>query len=216
MRKSAPVAFLLSGFLVFGAVAFSAPAYADDDEDEETSEVVESPSPLQPKHKKGEEKRKELEEKYGKQGRLSVPPLIIRPKRDSDDLEGVESSEVEDEDEDEEAQSTQSVTPDAPVTGAGAKVLGGQSAADSPSSLGIASTNFIAINPMTAADGAAGGTGRAVNPQQNTPIDISKVRFTRKTPAEVFIQASQVGLYAMAAGAIVLGLIAASRAIRRK
>lgn len=214
MRKSAPVAFLLSGFLVFGAVAFSAPAYADDDEDEETSEVVESPSPLKPKHKKGEEKRKELEEKYGKQGRLSVPPLIIRPKRDSDDLEGVESSEVEDEDE--EAQSTQSVTPDAPVTGAGAKVLGGQSAADSPSSLGIASTNFIAINPMTAADGAAGGTGRAVNPQQNAPIDISKVRFTRKTPAEVFIQASQVGLYAMAAGAIVLGLIAASRAIRRK
>lgn len=214
MRKSAPVAFLLSGFLVFGAVAFSAPSYADDDEDEETSEVVESPSPLQPKHKKGEEKRKELEEKYGKQGRLSVPPLIIRPKRDSDDLEGVESSEVEDEDE--ETQSTQSVTPDAPVTGAGAKVLGGQSAADSPSSLGIASTNFIAINPMTAADGAAGGTGRAVNPQQNTPIDISNVRFTRKTPAEVFIQASQVGLYAMAAGAIVLGLIAASRAIRRK
>lgn len=212
MRKSAPVAFLLSGFLVFGAVAFSAPAYADDDEDEETSEVVESPSPLQPKHKKGEEKRKELEAKYGKQGRLSVPPLIIRPKRDSDDLEGVESSEVEDE----ETQSTQSVTPDAPVTGAGAKVLGGQSAADSPSSLGIASTNFIAINPMTAADGAAGGTGRAVNPQQNTPIDISNVRFTRKTPAEVFIQASQVGLYAMAAGAIVLGLIAASRAIRRK
>ncbi len=211
MRKSAPVAFLLSGFLVFGAVAFSAPAYADDDEDEETSEVVESPSPLQPKHKKGEEKRKELQEKYGKQGRLSVPPLIIRPKRDNDDLE--ESSEVEDGD---EAQSTQSVTPDAPVTGAGAKVLGGQSAADSPSSLGIASTNFIAINPMTAADGAAGGTGRAVNPQQNTPIDISKVRFTRKTPAEVFIQASQVGLYAMAAGAIVLGLIAASRAIRRK
>ena len=214
MRKSAPVAFLLSGFLVFGAVAFSPPAYADDDEDEETSEVVESPSPLKPKHKKGEEKRKELEEKYGKQGRLSVPPLIIRPKRDSDDLEVEESSEVEDEDE--EAQSTQSVTPDAPVTGAGAKVLGGQSAADSPSSLGIASTNFIAINPMTAADGAAGGTGRAVNPQQNTPIDISKVRFTRKTPAEVFIQASQVGLYAMAAGAIVLGLIAASRAIRRK
>lgn len=214
MRKSAPVAFLLSGFLVFGAVAFSAPAHAEDDDEDETSEVVQSPSPEKPKYKKGEEKRKELEEKYGKQGRLSVPPLIIRPKRDNDDLEGQESSEVEDEDE--ESQISQSLTPDAPVAGAGAKVLGGQTAVDSPSSLGIASTNFIAINPMTAADGAAGGTGRAVNPQQNTPIDISNVRFTRKTPAEVFIQASQVGLYAMAAGAIVLGLIAASRAIRRK
>ena len=213
MRKSAPVAFLLTGFLVFGALAFSAPAHADDDEDDETSEVVQSPSPKEPKHEKGEEKRKELEEKYGKQGRLSVPPLVIRPKRDSDDLEGEESSEVED---DEDGQSTQSGIPDAPVTGAGANVLGGQTPSDTPSSLGIASTNFIAINPMTAADGAAGGTGRAVNPQQNTPIDISNVKFTRKTPAEVFIQASQVGLYAMAAGAIVLGLITASRAIRRK
>jgi len=211
MRKSAPVAFLLSGFLVFGAVVFSAPAYADDDEDDETSEVVQSPSTEQPKHKKGEEKRKELQEKYGKQGRLSVPPLVIRPKRDNDDLEVEESSEVEEED---EQQSSQSVEPDAPV--GGAKVQGGQTTAETPGSLGIASTNFIAINPMTAADGAAGGTGRAVNPQQNTPIDISNVRFTRKTPAEVFIQASQVGLYAMAAGAIVLGLIAASRAIRRK
>lgn len=206
MRKSAPVAFLLSGFLVFGAVAFSAPAYADDDEDEETSEVVESPyleKPEDEEEEEGEEKRKELEEKYGKEGRLSLPLLIIRPTRDSDDLGDGESSESDDDDKE---LSTQRLT----------QAWGGQSPAGSPSSLGIASTNFIAINPMTAADGAAGGTGRAVNPQQNSPIDISKVRFTRKTPAEVFIQASQVGLYAMAAGAIVLGLIAASRAIRRK
>lgn len=210
MRKSVPVAFLLSGFLIFGAFAFSTPAYAEDGEDEETSEVVQIPSPEQPKHKKGDEKRKELEEKYGKQGRLSVPPLVIRPKRDNDDLEAEESAEVEED----EQESSQGLTPDAPL--GGAKVQGGQTTAETPGSLGIASTNFIAINPMTAADGAAGGTGRAVNPQQNTPIDISNVRFTRKTPAEVFIQASQVGLYAMAAGAIVLGLIAASRAIRRK
>lgn len=206
MRKSAPVAFLLSGFLVFGAVAFSAPAYADDDEDEETSEVVEGPEfeePEDEEDEEGEEKRKELEEKYGKEGRLSLPLLIIRPQRDNDDLEDGESS---DSDNDDSKQSSQSLT----------TAWGGLIPVDSPSSLGIASTNFIAINPMTAADGAAGGTGRAVNPQQNTPIDISNVRFTRKTPAEVFIQASQVGLYAMAAGAIVLGLIAASRAIRRK
>ena len=87
MRKSAPVAFLLAGFLVFGGLIMSTPAYAEDEDDEGTSEVMQSPAPEKPRHKKGEEKRKELEEKYGKQGRLSVPPLIIRPKRDNDDLE---------------------------------------------------------------------------------------------------------------------------------
>jgi hypothetical protein len=205
---------LLAGFLVFGGLIMSTPAYAEDEDDEGTSEVMQSPAPEKPRHKKGEEKRKELEEKYGKQGRLSVPPLVIRPKRDNDDLEVEESAD--DEDEDEEDENSPIVAPDASVTGAGAGVEGIQPAGDATGSLGIASTNFIAINPMTAADGIAGGTGRAVNPQQNTPIDISRVRFTKKTPAEVFIQASQVGLYAMAAGAIVLGLIAASRAIRRK
>ncbi|MEN9955452.1 MAG: hypothetical protein RLY34_259 [Actinomycetota bacterium] len=217
MRKSAPVAFLLAWFLVLGGLLTSTPAYAEDDEDEaETSEVVESPQgpqPLKLRHKEGDEKRKELEEKYGKRGKLAVPPLVIRPQRDTDDLEGEEGGEVE---EDEQEGSIGFQAPDAPVNGAGAKVSGGQPSGEVSGTLSKASTSFIAINPMTAAEGNAGGTGRAVNPQQNIPIDISQVRFNRKSPAEVFIQASQVGLYAMAAGAIILGLFTASRAIRRK
>ena len=59
-------------------------------------------------------------------------------------------------------------------------------------------------------------SGTMVNPQQNTAIDLSKVEFTKKTPSDVFIQAAQVGLYAMAAGALALSLFAATRAIRRK
>jgi hypothetical protein len=217
MRKSAPVAFLLAGFLVLGGLLTSAPAYAEDDEDEaETSEVVispQGPASQKPQHKEGDEKRKELEEKYGKRGKLAVPPLVIRPQRDSDDVAGDEDDEAE---EDEQEGSTGFQAPDAPVNGAGAKVSGGQSSGEVAGTLSKASTSFIAINPMTAAEGTSGGTGRAVNPQQNIPIDISQVRFNRKSPAEVFIQASQVGLYAMAAGAIILGLFTASRAIRRK
>jgi hypothetical protein len=208
---------LLAGFLVLGGLLTSTPAYAEDDEDEaETSEVVESPQgpqPLKLRHKEGDEKRKELEEKYGKRGKLAVPPLVIRPQRDTDDLDGDEDDEAE---EDEQEGSTGFQAPDAPVNGAGAKVSGGQPSGEVSGTLSKASTSFIAINPMTAAEGNAGGTGRAVNPQQNIPIDISQVRFNRKSPAEVFIQASQVGLYAMAAGAIILGLFTASRAIRRK
>ena len=214
MRKSAPVAFLLAGFLVLGGLLTSAPAYAEDDDEDETSEVVESPqglTPLKPRHKEGDEKRKELEEKYGKRGKLAVPPLVIRPQRDSDDVADEEDEEGEDQE-----GTTGFQAPDAPVSGAGTKLTESQPSGEVSGTLGRASTSFIAINPMTAAEGTAGGTGRAVNPQQNIPIDISQVRFNRKSPAEVFIQASQVGLYAMAAGAIILGLFTASRAIRRK
>jgi hypothetical protein len=79
-----------------------------------------------------------------------------------------------------------------------------------------AGTDFVAVNPALKEAGLAVANGTAVYPERNVPIDISNVKFTRKTPADVFIQASQVGLSVMAAGALVLSAIAASRAIRRK
>jgi hypothetical protein len=75
---------------------------------------------------------------------------------------------------------------------------------------------FIAVNPALKGAATGGVIGSPVYPERNVPIDISNVKFTRKTPADVFIQASQVGLYVMAAGALALSAIAASRAIRRK
>ena len=63
MRKSAPVAFLLAGFLVLGGLLTSTPAFAEDEDEDETSEVVESPQaplPLKPRHKEGEEKRNKI------------------------------------------------------------------------------------------------------------------------------------------------------------
>ena len=213
MRKSAPVAFLLAGFLVFAGLFTASPAFADDEEDEDsTSEVVEVDTPLtvhppKPSHApkpEGEKKRKELEEKYGKKDRLALPPLVIRPIRDTDDLEA--EADEDDEDDSTVAGSTVHQTP-APDSTAAAGVSG---------SVGIASAGFIAINPVSASNAGNAASGRAVNPEQSNPIDISQVKFSRKTPAEVFIQASQVGLYAMAVGAVALGLVAASRAIRRK
>ncbi len=213
MRKSAPVAFLLAGFLVLAGLFTASPAFADDEEDEDsTSEVVEVDTPLtvhppKPSHApkpEGEKKRKELEEKYGKKDRLALPPLVIRPIRDTDDLEA--EADEDDEDDSTVAGSTVHQTP-APDSTAAAGVSG---------SVGIASAGFIAINPVSASNAGNAASGRAVNPEQSNPIDISQVKFSRKTPAEVFIQASQVGLYAMAVGAVALGLVAASRAIRRK
>jgi hypothetical protein len=112
-----------------------------------------------PKNKRHEE----IEQKFGKQGKLAFPPIVIRPMRDA--------------------------------------------------SVG---SDFVAVNPALTQEGVAEASGTAVYPERNVPIDISNVKFTRRTPADVFIQASQVGLFVMAGGALVLSAIAASRAIRRK
>ena len=237
MRKSAPVAFLAAGFLIFTGLIVAAPAYADDEDEDSTSEILEVgdngktethlPKPPKPVKPTGELKRKELEEKYGKTWRLSVPPLVIRPMRETDDVveESDDSDDYEDTDTPAATSSTSSssttgtTATDPKVSGAGAKVVGGQPQTSVTGALGIASSQFIAVNPVSAGKAGLAGitsTGRQVNPEQSTAIDISNVKLTRKTPADAFIQASQVGLYAMAVGAVVLALVAASRAIRRK
>ena len=177
MRKSAPAAFLLSGVLVFGMVLLATPAKAEDEKGEAASTELS----LTPKTGDDEgvgnkhPKRVELEQKYGKEGRLSLPPLVIRPKRDTDD---------------------QALT--------------------SSATLGKASAGFVAINPAAKDLDTQLRTGTLVDPTQNTAIDISKVRITKRTPADVFIQAAQIGLYVMAAGALLLSALAVSRAMRRK
>lgn len=234
MRKSAPVAFLAAGFLIFASLIVATPAHAEDEE-ESTSEVLEVgsngkvethlPKPFKPVKPAGEQKRKELEEKYGKQGKLSLPPLVIRPMRETDDV--LEEEDSEDTDDDDAVSSSSSQTTaatDSKVSGAGAKVVGGQATSSSVTGSSVSggistAEKFIAVNPVSAGNaGVAGftGVGRQVNPERNTAIDISNVNFTRKTPAEAFIQASQVGLYAMSLGAIALALVAVTRAIRRK
>ena len=236
MRKIAPAAFLLAGILVFGGLFVSTPAHADDDEDEtSTSEV--SPAPLQTQNPKVHSpkgpnplrepkehiKRRELEQKYGKEGRLSLPPLVIRPKRDTDDVAEGSAFEVEDEDDEGSAtgspsSNNQIVSGTANKATAGSATAGvsDQSSSGSNQTLGKATAGFIAVNPAAKGSVVAVKSGTMVNPKQNTAIDLSTVNFTKKTPADVFIQAAQVGLYAMAAGALVLSAVAASRAIRRK
>lgn len=165
MRKLTPAAFLLSGIFVFGTVFVSSamvstPAFAEDENGSTLQEV----EPHQgPEHSPKNKRHEEIEQKFGKQGRLAFPPMVIRPMREAS-----------------------------------------------------AGTDFVAVNPALKEAGLAVANGTAVYPERNVPIDISNVKFTRKTPADVFIQASQVGLSVMAAGALVLSAIAASRAIRRK
>lgn len=165
MRKLTPAAFLLSGIFVFGSLLVSSamvstPAFAEDENESTLQEIEPQQGPVNsPKNKRHEE----IEQKFGKQGKLAFPPMVIRPMRET-----------------------------------------------------LSGSDFVAVNPALKQAGTAEASGTAVYPERNVPIDISNVKFTRKTPADVFIQASQAGLYVMGAGALVLSAIAASRAIRRK
>lgn len=80
MPKIELVALATTGLLIFGGVFSSAPAFAEDDEaDAEYSIEEETESIDEEESSETELKHQELEEKYGKEGHLSLPPLVIRP-----------------------------------------------------------------------------------------------------------------------------------------
>jgi len=171
----------------------SAPAFAEDDDNEDnddnkrTSQVAPS---LKPQETEGEDededsevnetvetelKHQELEEKYGKEGHLTLPPLVIRP-------EGyVDISRV------------------SLIGGAGAFV-------GLPANPGPQIGNRKDRPTETV----------IIDPEKNIAIDISSVSSARKTPADVFMESATTGLFAMGFGAVGLGVVAGTRAIRRR
>lgn len=105
MRKIAPVAFLTAGFLVFG-VLLATPASADDediivsitssfprqgdddssefesdqDDSEDDSDEATDEDESDAEEAEEEAKHKELRDKYGDDGKMMLPPLVIKPK----------------------------------------------------------------------------------------------------------------------------------------
>lgn len=176
MPKIELVALAATGLLVFGGVFSSAPAFAEDGEEEsEQSSEVDTQEGSEEESSETELKHQELEEKYGEQGHLTLPPLVIRPEGYVD------------------------ITRTALVGG-------------------LSSLDLKNFNPQQHA-----GTHKnrptetmMIDPEKNIQIDISTVSSARKTPAEVFIESATTGLFAMGFGAVGLGVVAGTRAIRRR
>lgn len=89
---------------------------------------------------------------------------------------------------------------------------------DSTSNVGIASTgtpvdsnDFVVVGADDPA--AANGLG-AVNPHQDQPVAIDKVRASRMTPADQFMDTAYLGMGLLGAAALGLGTTAMVRAIR--
>jgi hypothetical protein len=203
MPKIELVALAATGLLIFGGIFTTAPAFGEDDESDDNEQSSQStPTPKiqsssaedsddedsEDESDESEEseidesretelKHQELEEKYGKDGHLSLPPLVIRP----EGFTGPGRSTL--------------------VGGAGSYIgLGLGSATKSQSGAGYERPTETVI----------------INPEKNIAIDISAVSSARKTPADVFIESATTGLFAMGFGAVGLGVVAGTRAIRRR
>lgn len=203
MRKSPLTALAASGLVLFGVFFVPATAFADDeDDDDRDTSVIE---PRKREHDETDRKHKDLEERYGKDGHLIVPPLVIRPEK-----EGEEHAVV------------------APPTGLGT-TSGQNSIAPNGDSINIEGASlgrgFVLTTPSGGSAGQVVGSnaGQLVNetltsfdPEQNLPVEIGTSQAGSKTPADIFIESATVGLIAMGVGAVSLGAIAGTRAIRRK
>ncbi len=203
MRKSQLTALAASGLVLFGLFFVPAAAYADDEDDDDRDASVIEPGKRE--HDETDRKHKDLEERYGKDGHLIVPPLVIRPEK-----EGEEHSII------------------APSTGRG-NTSGQNSIAPIGESVNIEGASigrgFVLTTPSGGSVGQVVGpnmgqlaneTLTSFDPEQNLPVEIGTSRAGSKTPADIFIESATVGLIAMGIGAISLGAIAGTRAIRRK
>lgn len=203
MPKSPLTAMVASGLVLFGVFFAPATAFADDEDDDDRDTSVIEPGKRE--HDETDRKHKYLEERYGKDGHLIVPPMVIRPEK-----EGEEQGMV------------------APSTGFGA-TSGQNSISPKGESTNIEGASldrgFVLTTPSGGSVGQVVGSsaGQVVNetltsfdPEQNLPVEIGTSQAGTKTPADIFIESATVGLIAMGVGAVTLGAIAGTRAIRRK
>ena len=222
MRKPASLAISVLLATLLAALLMPLSAFADDDnEDSPSSNSKESSKSLTEKQET-EEKHKEIEGIYKNPGRISLPPIVIRPVKPND----VVSS----------PKPTLTPTPNPSVSAASVKNTNGSgsssssaggssSSTDSPDVV-VRKTNqdYVAVSPKVTGSLTTEpntqinqpATGTSINPVGGAAIDISSMNPEAKTPAETFIEAAYVGLGAMAFGAIALAIAAGTRSIRRK
>ena len=207
MNKKSVSAVLISA-IVFSSALFSAvPATASDDDEGDEIELYQD---VDQDHEDIEKKvRDEIKRKYGPREHLQMPPLVVRLKQERSKTEDShKSQEIEAQDSDAGESGGQSFADD--------DESGGQSFSNA--SLGV--ENLVVTIPQSASTNKS----VAVVPTdvQNmsvvvgSPVEISSIRYTLKTPAEKFVEAASFGLIAMLISALGLAAVVSSRAIRRK
>ena len=168
MRK-APAA--LAAALIIASFAFPSVAVAADDDETDSTDtpLIISPEPRPKKHD-GElkELHEKLEKKYGKDGRLGLPPMVIKPKKEFKQKQLETITEPEDSvDEDPSTSSSiiKSTTTPAPAA------TSNSTPADEDAATKSAGLGFVVVSPMQSLTKGVTTTetGKSINPESSSP-----------------------------------------------
>lgn len=175
------------------------------------------------KDKEGEKEPREDRDKADREEKHhQIPPVVIRPKdhgpkKDRDKKPKFESSSNADEDEGDDD---------------GGFVIPGPSATPNPFSTSVstdpATGNNVAspiqpnnydVSPIGTSTNVgtnqpAEDAATALNPEAAPAVNLASVQTSVKTPADVFMESATIALAALGLGAVAMGGVASSRAIR--
>jgi hypothetical protein len=175
----------LLAFAFLTQVSVAAMAEDSNSDDDSTSFISPTSRPINPAPNERRPHGDRPKIKEGEKFQVAVPPMVITPDADNSDESG--------ENENDSANPKKSFKVSPPKNGASVN-----------SSVPDTAGNEQVIEPNSA----------AFDPNANKPIEMQNIRPNKKTPADVFIESAQIGVGAMAAGAVVLGVTAAVRGVR--
>jgi hypothetical protein len=206
------------------------------------AKAVSIPSIFAEKDKVGlKEPREDRDKSEREEKHHQIPPVVIRPKdrdKDRDKKPKVESSSNADKDDEvfedgesedgEEFEDGEDVGDD----DVGGFVIPGPSATPNPSSTSVSTDpstgnngaspiqpNNYDVSPIGTSTNAvtnqpAEDAATALNPEAAPVVNLASVRTSVKTPADVFMESATIALAALGIGAVAMGGVASSRAIR--
>ncbi len=227
MTASKAYAAVLALALALPMSALAAPAFASTTNNSVKSYSV--PATFTNEDDEDHKSSGEDSESDHKENHHQIPPVIIRPKHYGDNESG-HKNESEDSNENE--------SEDGDDDGAGFVVPGpGPIPSPAPSDSGSPATGVTNSDDIGTSNAGAtqgrqynvspvGGVSQnssiepaeanagALNPEAAPPVNLASIQTSGKTPADVFMESATIALTALAIGAVAMGGVASTRAIR--
>lgn len=226
MTASKAYAAVLALAIALPVSALAAPAFASTSNNSVKSYSV--PATFAKQDDEDHKSSGEDSESDHKENHHQIPPVIIRPKDDGEkaghknESEGSNENESEDGDDD----GAGFVVPGPGPIPTPAPSDSGSPSSGSTNSGGIDGSNTGTTQIMQYNVSPVGGVAQdssiepaeanagALNPEAAPPVNLASIEATAKTPADVFMESATIALTALAIGAVAMGGVASTRAIR--
>ena len=162
-----------------------------------------------------------------------IPPVVIRPKGDHKSDSGHKDDNQSENGDDNESEGdddgngfvipgpvpTDTPTPAPADSASPAPQPGSSDLSDPTANLAPTQTMSYSVAPVggiakgSSIEPAEANRG-ALNPEAAPPVDIANIQTSGKTPADVFMESATIALTALGIGAVAMGGVASTRAIR--